>query len=104
MGDEEVTILITEAVENVPPGREFPGSEVRWCSICATPVWLSQSALVKIDKEPRTKVMCAECGVPMAEDHKGKLQPVEDGVPAEDLKWLAGYLRRTYGKASRDER
>lgn len=104
--DEDITILITEAVTNVPEGREYPGSEVRWCSVCATEVWLSPSALVKLDKDPKTKVMCAACGVPYAESQNAsKLLPVENGVPAQELKFLAGWLRKTYGKAaSRDER
>ena len=105
MPDEDITILITEAVTNVPKGQEWPGSEVRWCSVCGAEVWLSLSGLTRVDKEPRTKVMCAACGVPYAESQGvAKLQPVEDGISPERLQRVARYLRRTYGKASRDER
>lgn len=80
MPDPEPEWLISAPViDGEPP---YPGSEVRWCSICAAGIWLSPAALGRLERNHRVKPVCLACAVPMvaAEDHV-RMQPADPNAP-----------------------
>lgn len=101
VSDEDWTLLVTEAVKNVPLGQEFPGSEVRWCYICGEPVWVSQFALRKMERNHTMRPACAACGVPLMQqearrnDGKLRVDPIDPSGPP--VRPLLTYLKREYG-------
>lgn len=65
--DDDVAMIITRAVKDQSPEETYPGSEIRWCDLCADEVWLSPNALQFIeDTKDHVKVFCYDCGVGVA--------------------------------------
>ena len=102
MNEPEETWLVSELVTAIPAGMEWPGSVVRWCSICASAIWLSREAVKKLETEPGMKPMCAACATPMMQDtahaRDGKLRVFKVDPKGLDLPPVLEYLKERYGK------
>ena len=48
-----------------PGDVPYPGSVIRWCSICACNVWLSPAAIARMDDDHQLKPVCLDCAIPM---------------------------------------
>lgn len=101
--DDDLSLLVTETVANTPPGGQYPGSEVRWCHICAEAIWLSLVALEKMERDPTLRPTCAACAVPIMEQTSkatGGTVPVRPIDPNENrlpLRDILDHLKRKYG-------
>lgn len=93
--------LITAPV--TPGEKPYPRSEVRWCTICAASIWLSQGALRRMDENPRLKPVCLPCAIPMVADHdQVHVSPVDPSAPgAPDI---MKFVRSTIQEARKGKR
>jgi hypothetical protein len=102
MSDDVEWMLVSELVSSVPEGMEWPGSVVRWCSVCAEPIWLSREAIARLDAEPRMKPWCALCATPhmqeAAKANGGKIDVRQVDPHGAPLRPVLDYLKDRYGK------
>lgn len=96
----DMHVVLCMPVTSLPRDKVDPGSEVRWCVVCATPIWCSLSTLAHMEREPKLQPMCNECGVPLVED-----EPVKrlEAVPGDrrsrrEVQEVWQALRRRHGK------
>lgn len=93
-------LLVSESTSVIPEGQEWPGSVVRWCSICGDSIWLSREAVAKLENEPDMVPVCAACAVPIMQEH-ARVEPVKvrkvdpRGAP---LRPVLDYIKEQYGK------
>jgi hypothetical protein len=101
MDDETEWMLVSELVANVPPGAEWPGSVVRWCSICGEPIYLSREAIARLEAEPKMRPWCAACATPHMRDaakaNDGKINVRQVDPRGAPLRPVLDYLKRAYG-------
>ena len=92
--DDDSRVLICIAVANQPKEETTPGSEVRWCSLCACEVWVSLEGLRFADEHRDTHIQCYECGVGAAATHdRVQARPVPGGSAYADRPVLAMFKR-----------
>lgn len=61
------SILICSTLVDLPT-PSVPSVE-RWCSVCATPVWISAESLEFMERTPATKPMCMDCAIGFSQTH-----------------------------------
>lgn len=96
--DQRPWVLTQRVIKGVDP---YPGSDVRWCFICAAEVWLSPKGLESMERNSG-RPLCMECGIPMMANDHGTLNPVDPDAPeAHGLTGEIVKLIREYRKQQR---
>lgn len=98
MSDKSIALCAT--VESLPEARTDPGSEVRWCMICGDAVWCSVNTLRLVEDNPKVRIVCNPCGVPMlqAEPDKRLEATPGDRRSRREVAWAWRELQRRHGK------
>lgn len=76
MSDQRVLVCTSRALNPDP----VPGSEVRWCSVCADEVWISPDGLAFQERTPNMTVACFDCAVGLSDSLEMKVEPVPGAV------------------------
>jgi hypothetical protein len=101
VSDEDYVLLVSERVDKVPEGHQWPGSVVRWCHLCSDAIWLSREAVQKCDADPKVRPTCAACATPMMEEtarsRDGKLVVHKVDPEGAPIRPVLDYLKREYG-------
>lgn len=92
------TLLVSESTSAIPAGEEWPGSVVRWCSICGDSIWLSQEAVAKLGRHPEMTPVCAACAVPLMQDQTEPVKVRKVDPAGAPLRPVLDYIRERYGK------
>ncbi len=76
MSDQRVLVCTPKALNPYP----VPGSEVRWCSVCADEVWVSPDGLRFEERTPNMTMVCFDCAVGMSDTLELQVEPVPGAV------------------------
>lgn len=99
--DPEMLVLVPVAALPTP----YPGSVVRWCSVCAAECWVSPPGLTMMDGG--INAVCADCVPGVSATHEGEPEwRMLPGVAAElgISKRQARKLARLTGRAIAERR
>lgn len=62
-----VSILVCSPTTIIPAVE----SEVRWCSICSTQIWVALESLTYLIAHPETQPVCQACAIGIADSEGG---------------------------------
>ena len=98
----ERPVLICGAVRG-PDDDVVPGSEIRWCEICAEEIWVSPTGLTFVaDHDDKVQLVCLDCAMGLPGHEEADVTPcpgaVEDmraeGIPEEVIRATGEIVRR----------
>ena len=87
MSELDDAILICATVRDQPRESTTPGSEVRWCHLCASDVWMSVEGLEFVAQHPRCQPTCIDCAEGLIE-----MDPPEQILPVPGSPRTVGEL------------
>lgn len=61
MTDNDTHVLVCAPLSGMTEAEAQPGSEVRWCQVCAEAVWVSVEGQRFANDNPRVQIQCNPC-------------------------------------------
>lgn len=90
MSDDQRVLVCTPCVDNPTP---VPGSDVRWCSICADEIWVSPQGQALQERTPGMTLTCFDCAVGLSDSVELQVLPVPSDADADGALHMRPALR-----------